>query len=219
MAVSYTFTMRPSDTFDATANIKITLPPQIQIENEGRITSVSDDTLMDLTKYNSVRDLKFNRIIYLRELFPAGMPTIQTFSFTMSDFINPPTTERTDAFDVIIYYTEGTNEVTHSTTTNTNLMITATPNLNALKMSASASELKTGQVQTNFTISGTLDWDNPIAKQSYLRIKIPDDFVVTDANRVASTCTRISGFTDEISCEFEDSSNNRYMLVKGGFDS
>lgn len=30
-SVDYTFTMRPSDTFDATANIKITLPAQISI--------------------------------------------------------------------------------------------------------------------------------------------------------------------------------------------
>ena len=79
--VSYTFTMRPSDTFDETANIKITLPPQIWIENEGYITAADD--LIDLTKFNSVRDVKFNRIIYLRELFPVGMSTIQTFSFTI----------------------------------------------------------------------------------------------------------------------------------------
>ena len=73
--------MRPSDTFDATANIKITLPPQISIENEGYITEADD--LIDLTLFNSVRDVQFNRIIYLRQLFPAGMSTIETFSFTI----------------------------------------------------------------------------------------------------------------------------------------
>ena len=68
------------------------------------------------------------------------------------------------------------------------------------------------------TFTGTLEWDNPIEKQSYIRIKIPTDFTIVNADRVASTCTRINGFTDEISCEFEDSSN-RYLLVRGGFDS
>ena len=135
------------------------------------------------------------------------MSTIQTFSFTISDFINPSSTQTTDAFEVIIYYTEKTNEVTHSTTTNPNLMITATPSMTALTMGATLTELKTGQTQTNFTITGSLEWDNPIEKQSYLRIKIPSDFTITNANRVASTCTRINGFSDEISCAFEDSSN------------
>lgn len=69
------------------------------------------------------------------------------------------------------------------------------------------------------TISGSLDWDNPIAKQSYLRIKIPGDFEITDKSRVASTCTRVNGFSDEISCAFEDSNIDYYLLVKGGFDS
>ena len=143
MAVSYTFTMRPQNTFDSTANIKITLPSQISIESEGRITSA--DELIDITAFKSTRDVQFNRIIYLRQVFPAGMSTIQTFSFTISDFINPSSTQTTDAFEVIIYYTEKTNEVTHSTTTNPDLMITATPSMTALTMGATLTELKTGQ--------------------------------------------------------------------------
>ena len=35
---------------------------------------------------------------------------------------------------------------------------------------------------------------------------------------MASTCTRISGFTDEISCSF-DEDNSNYLIVTGGFDS
>ena len=110
--------------------------------------------------------------------------------------------------------------MTHSTTTNTGLMITATPSLTALTMAASLTELQTGQVQTAITITGLLERDNPIEKQSYLRVKIPSDFTVTNENRVASTCTRISGFSDEISCSFENAAaNTKYLIVQGGFDS
>ena len=38
---------------------------------------------------------------------------------------------------------------------------------------------------------------------------------------MASTCTVISGFSDEILCEFDesDSSDGHYLVAKGGFDS
>lgn len=67
-----------------------------------------------------------------------------------------------------------------------------------------------------------MERDNPIEKQAYLRIEIPSDFVVPDADRVASTCTRLTGFSDELSCSFEEqrSSNSpNYLIVAGGFDS
>ena len=49
-----------------------------------------------------------------------------------------------------------------------------------------------------------MDLDNPVDKQAYLRVFIPGAFVVSNGDRVASTCTRISGFSDEINCEFEN---------------
>jgi len=63
---------------------------------------------------------------------------------------------------------------------------------------------------------------NPVEKQAYLRVKIPGAFLISNYDRVASTCTRLTGFSDEISCSFEkveDSRWGNYMLVKGGFDS
>lgn len=45
---------------------------------------------------------------------------------------------------------------------------------------------------------------------------------MSNGDRVASTCTRITGFSDEISCEFEkviNPKNGNYLIVKGGFDS
>ena len=67
-----------------------------------------------------------------------------------------------------------------------------------------------------------MEMDNPIEKQAYLRIKIPSDFSIPDPDRIASTCTRITGFSDELSCSFEEqkSSNSpNYLIVEGGFDS
>ncbi len=63
---------------------------------------------------------------------------------------------------------------------------------------------------------------NPIEKQAYLRVKIPGDFRIANYDRVRSTCTRLTGFSDEISCTFEDVDDPRwgnYMIVRGGFDS
>ena len=63
------------------------------------------------------------------------------------------------------------------------------------------SELKTGEVQTKFVITGTLTKENQsIVKQSQLKVLIPGQFTMSDEERVAATCTSITGFSDEISC-------------------
>ena len=51
---------------------------------------------------------------------------------------------------------------------------------------------------------------------------IPSDFQIENESRVASTCTRITGFSDEILCEFEETQTSNfgyYLIVRGGFDS
>ena len=61
-----------------------------------------------------------------------------------------------------------------------------------------------------------------IEKQSILQIFIPKEFTIDDFLRTASTCTVISGFSDEISCKFDETYDNRfgyYLYVRGGFDS
>ena len=84
-------------------------------------------------------------------------------------------------------------------------------------------ELKTGEEQSNFVFTGTMDANSPIEKGAALRLKIPGTFKIDNSDRVASTCTGISGFSDEISCIFEsvavDQTQSSYLIVSGGFDS
>lgn len=42
-----------------------------------------------------------------------------------------------------------------------------------------------------------------IAKGSYVKIFIPKQFLISDPQRVAASCTAIQGFSDEILCGFE----------------
>jgi hypothetical protein len=80
---------------------------------------------------------------------------------------------------------------------------------------------KTGEI-VSLVISAMMDQENPIEKQAYLKVKIPSDYRISNYDRTASTCTRISGFSDEISCEFAPQTNadkNMYLYVNGGFDS
>ena len=67
-----------------------------------------------------------------------------------------------------------------------------------LTFSVENSELHTGESNTQFTFKGQTDNELPIEKGSYLRIFIPGDFKIDDYDRVASTCTVIAGFSDEI---------------------
>ena len=101
------------------------------------------------------------------------------------------------------------------------MTFTAEPST-ALRVGAEIVDTLTGQVQSSFVISGTMEGTNTIEKQAYLRIKIPGAFVVSNYDRVASTCTRLTGFSDEISCSFEEVSMpalGNYLIVRGGFDS
>lgn len=91
------------------------------------------------------------------------------------------------------------------------------------------SEVQTGDFNQNFRFYGSTLDNLPIEKGSYLRVFIPEDFQITDYDRVASTCTTISGFSDEIACELEGRAatvgaggsipGGHYLVAKGGFDS
>lgn len=62
--------------------------------------------------------------------------------------------------------------------------------------------------------------NHTIGKQSYLKVLIPSQFTFDKEERVAATCTSITGFSDEISCSFDNSERNkRYLVVTNGFDS
>ena len=167
-SAAYTFTMRPQDTFTSAAIIKILLPTQIYVDRESRVSEAPAGGIVDITTAKT--EVNFNRIIYIRDAFPNGMPSLQTFSFTLSDFRNPSTTQTTDSFSVKIFYTEDTNEV--SLYTGNELTFTAEPST-ALTMAVTLKEQKTGEMQSGMVFEGSMDFDSPIDKQAYLRIQIP----------------------------------------------
>jgi len=213
----YTFTMRPQDVFDSKAILKIACPTQITVSQGA---GVQGGTAGLVVPSASRVDVKFDRVIYVYNAFPNGMATIQTFDITLNGFTNPATTQTTDSFHVSIFYEEGVSEV--SVYRGNQLTISATPST-ALTIEAVMSEKLTGQVQSSFVIKGVMEEHNPIEKQASLRIKIPGSFLISNYDRVASTCTRLTGFSDEITCSFEKVADPRFdgniMIVKGGFDS
>lgn len=79
----------------------------------------------------------------------------------------------------------------------------------ALTIDAKMKEQLTGEMQSEFVITGRMDRYNPVEKQAYLRVKIPAGFFVENYDRVASTCTRLTGFSDEVSCSFESVDDQR----------
>lgn len=64
-----------------------------------------------------------------------------------------------------------------------------------------------------------------VTKGSYLKIGIPTDFDIYDATVAASTCVRVSGFPDEVSCivtlytSITTANSKHYITVRNGFDS
>jgi len=78
----------------------------------------------------------------------------------VSGFLNPPTTQETDAFEIQIYYLNGIDQVVvvESDTQRSDLKFSADPSFK-LSMGAEMSEKKTGDIQTKFIITGTLESD------------------------------------------------------------
>ena len=101
------------------------------------------------------------------------------------------------------------------------LTVTASPSTK-VTFRAENSESHTGDSNTQFTFYGSTLDGLPIEKGSSLRVFIPADFKIADVDRVASTCTVLTGFSDELSCEFEryrERDGGHYLLASGGFDS
>ena len=64
------------------------------------------------------------------------------------------------------------------------------------------------------TLTGSTPNGMIIANGSYLKVTIPGKFLINDPSRVASSCTSISGFSDEILCEFESVSSRNGSVLR-----
>ena len=161
--VPFTFRMKPENAFTASALIKITLPAQLYVDAPTVQVGASLAAMRDVPSAQT--DVRFNRIILVAAGFSAA--TGGEFYLTVSGFVNPPTTELTDAFEVLIYQDSTELDVVVQSDTNSpGLKFQADPSYD-LTMSAEMSELKTGEQQTRFVISGTLTGINQsIVKQA-----------------------------------------------------
>lgn len=73
--------------------------------------------------------------------------------------------------------------------------MTATPNTN-INMEVVFMSLDTG---FNNVLQFKINTNSyPIAKSSYIRINIPGEFEIYDYDVAASTCLKISGYSDEV---------------------
>ena len=69
-------------------------------------------------------------------------------------------------------------------------------------------------------ISGSTPSGKVIEQGAHLKIYIPMQFKIDNMQRAASSCATLSGFTDDILCEFDlDDSNGYSLSVYNGFDS
>ena len=209
--------MQAQDDFDSTAKIRISLPSEIYVKDVPEITAVSET--LDI---NANIEARLNKYIYIENAFPNGMPMPPTeFSFTIRGFDNPQTATKTQDFNIQIYYIEDENIISNSQGKSLKVEATASDQVNFRAENSDAATGASGQL----TFYGSTQGQLPIERGSYLRVFIPSDFKIGDeieAARVAATCTAISGFSDQISCEFEryrERDGGRYLRAKNGFDS
>lgn len=78
----------------------------------------------------------------------------------------------------------------------------------------------TGFANTKFLVTGETVEGRPIQMGSYITLLIPADFKIPDLDRASSSCTVVSGFSDEITCSFIKADSTGYLVkIDGGFDS
>ena len=68
---------------------------------------------MTVYSHWSVTNVQIKSLIYIYDAFPSGYTAGSPFSFTIRGFTNPSNTRTTDPFEIKIFYTEYTNEVSH----------------------------------------------------------------------------------------------------------
>lgn len=100
--------MKPENAFTASAQIKITLPAQLFVINPSVQIGSS---LADMQVVPSSRvEVRFNRIISISPSFSLNVRG-EEFYLIISGFVNPPTTQLTDAFEVTIYETDSEQDI------------------------------------------------------------------------------------------------------------
>ena len=215
--VDYTFTMRPQDVFTSDAVLKITLPTQLYVSAESYVIDGTEGVVQK--GLQTQVDVLFNRIIYIYGAFPNGLPAVEAFSITLSDFVNPSTTQETDSFEFKIFYEEDVNEV--SVYKGTQVTFTASPS-QAISLDVPQTDSYLTGDPVTLTFTATMERESSIEKQSSLQVAIPSSYVISNYDRAASTCTTVDGFSDEIICDFEEfvqGSSYHLLNVRGGFDS
>jgi len=169
--VQYTFTMKPQDTFTSDAVLKITLPTQVSVSSDCFVTDGTSG-IVQIGADQADVEVLFERIIYVRNAFPNGLPEIQSFFITLTDFTNPPTTQETDSFEFKIFYVENVSEV--SIYQGTQKTFTATPS-DAISLAVPVPEPQNYETGTSISLSftATMELEASIEKQSFLRVAIP----------------------------------------------
>lgn len=88
---------------------------------------------------------------------------------------------------------------------------TATPS-DAISLDVPVPEPSSYETGVSVTLSftATMELEASIEKQSFVRLAIPaksagyEGYTITDYDRTAATCTQVSGFSDELTCDFEE---------------
>lgn len=140
----------------------------------------------------------------------------------MRGFTNPATVEPTDSFEIAIFYEEGVNEVSRYDGNALSIQASPSPKIQMnVKLSPGKRHgSSTGFLNSMFIVEAETLGERPIQMGSYVEVFIPSEFKIVDADRVASSCTTRSGFSDEIACSFVQADKSGAVIrVTGGFDS
>jgi len=139
--------------------------------------------------------VEFNRQVLITNAFPNGYNPLTDgqITFSMFGIHNPISTAVTESFKIAIYYEEGVNEVTRYI--GPGITFQATPS-DKLSLKVTLSEKETGDKLSKLLIEGETEGSIPIGQGSYLELYMPPAFNVTNSDRVESSCTAVSGFSD-----------------------
>lgn len=196
--VYYTFTLLPQHSFSSSALLKLTFPADFWVNPSGYIVNQSSNmgpTPQIKTLYNSE--------VYITKAFPNGYIASQPIKFTLTGITNPNTVTRSQPIKVSVFYDEDFNQIDNYS--GSGMTITAQP-APVLSISVELSNPHTGQINDQLTITGSTPFGRPIVQGASLLVFIPSTFIITDPTRVASSCAIISGFSDQITCYFVETS-------------
>ena len=191
------------------SSLIITFPSEITVRSDTPTSCISVSTEMNST--TATCGVSGN-VLTISSGFPNDVTAGNSITFTATSVATNANTTATTSYFQAQFDDSSSNTIDQYDGTDVTLTF-VTQSLQGFTVSPQSDY--TG-VETTYNFTLTAATDEVILQNSYINIQFPSSIEIGNTTSSASSCLRISGFPDDISCSFNDTNS---LIINNGFNS